>query len=169
MSAGNRAATAGSERKFGFLHEYATSALTVCTTIGVVRSPKTTLGVTTLGCAYTEITEDECTLGYNVCILISLTEASVRDLQVPQVDPEVVCGDKMLPVTVRVYRVNMIRVGICEHPPEACRHRRPGHQYLRQYQRPFAVWLNSFSRRITASTNFLNFFLANLPQLHGFI
>lgn len=59
--------------------------------------------------------------------MLLLTEASVGDFQVPKVDPKVVCGDKVLSVTVRVDRVHVICVGICEHSSETCCDRRAGH------------------------------------------
>ena len=63
-------------------------------------------------------------------VQVSLTEASVGDFQVPKVDPKVVCGDKMFSITVRVYRVHVICVGIREDSPEACCDRRAGHRHL---------------------------------------
>lgn len=49
----------------------------------------------------------------NVC---KDTEAAVGDLEVPQVDAEVVCGQIRLVVTVDWDRVDMIGVSVGEYP-----------------------------------------------------
>ena len=56
-------------------------------------------------------------LQYQITVqcLLKDTEAAVGDLQVPQVDPEVICGDVRLEVGVDRDGVDVVGVGVGEY------------------------------------------------------
>lgn len=92
-----------------------------------------------------------------------LTEASVGDLQVPHIYPKVVCRNEVLSVTVRVYRIHVVCMGIRIHSSEACRDRRACYRNLWQGQR-FPVSPDPFPGRVRyGRRDFLHLLLANLP------
>lgn len=128
---------------------------------------KTSWGARTESLLVEESLHKEGAVDHPKKLKATLTEASIRYLQVPQVDPEVVGGYEVLAVTVWVYRVHVIRMGICEHSSKACRNRRSSNRYLRQRQRPSPT---SFSSCVAPDTcDLFHLLLVNLPQLHGLI
>lgn len=101
---------------------------------------------------------------------ITLTETSICDLQVPQVNPQVIRREEVFSIAIWVYRIHVIRVSIRKYPSEASGDGGSGHRCLRECKCLFVPCSHTISIYVRLHVrNSLDFLLLDLPQLHSFI
>lgn len=99
-----------------------------------------------------------------------LTKAPIGNIQVPKVDPQVVCRYEVLSVTIRIHRIDVIRMSIAEYSPETRGDRSASHGNPWQRKRPQTIPSVAFSSWAKlVARNLFQFLLVYLPQFHCFI